>query len=70
VLRVELGGGGGHGDPWSRPPDEVLRDVGEGYVSADRAKIDYGVVVTPAGRSWQLDEEGTAALRTGPRASA
>ena len=70
VLRVELGGGGGHGDPWSRPPDEVLRDVGEGYVSADRARTDYGVVVTPAGRSWQLDEEGTAALRTGPRASA
>lgn len=67
VIRYELGGGGGHGDPWTRPPREVLADVAEGYVSVDGARRDYGVVVVRDGRSWRLDEAATAGLRAGRR---
>ncbi|MCR9255799.1 MAG: hydantoinase B/oxoprolinase family protein [Alphaproteobacteria bacterium] len=38
-------GGGGFGDPLDCDPDQVLEDVIDEYVSVDRAKKDYGVVV-------------------------
>jgi N-methylhydantoinase B len=38
-------GGGGFGDPLERDPDAVLDDVVDGYVSIERARKDYGVVV-------------------------
>lgn len=38
-------GGGGFGDPLERDPEAVLEDVIDGYVSLERARIDYGVVV-------------------------
>jgi len=53
-------GGGGYGDPLERPAVTVARDVREGWVSAERASVVYGVVVDDTGR---LDEPGTAALR-------
>ncbi|MCW3815732.1 hydantoinase B/oxoprolinase family protein [Micromonospora sp. DR5-3] len=37
-------GGGGHGDPRTRDPDAVRRDVAEGYVSAQAARELYGVI--------------------------
>jgi N-methylhydantoinase B/oxoprolinase/acetone carboxylase alpha subunit len=40
-------GGGGLGDPLERDPQRVLEDVVDGYVSVERAKKDYGVVVQP-----------------------
>ena len=40
-------GGGGYGDPLDRDPEAVLEDVIDGYVSVERARKDYGVVVTP-----------------------
>jgi N-methylhydantoinase B len=38
-------GGGGFGDPLERASDAVLEDVADGYVTVDRARKDYGVVV-------------------------
>jgi len=38
-------GGGGLGDPLCRDVDTVLEDVIDGYVSIDRARKDYGVIV-------------------------
>ena len=38
-------GGGGYGDPLSRDPVAVLRDVVEGYISVARARAAYGVVL-------------------------
>ena len=38
-------GGGGWGDPLTRPVAEVRRDVAEGYVSASAARLRYGVAV-------------------------
>jgi N-methylhydantoinase B len=37
-------GGGGYGDPKSREPELVLRDVLEGWVSPEAARDLYGVV--------------------------
>jgi N-methylhydantoinase B len=63
---VETGGGGGFGDPRTRPVDAVLADVAAGYVSAERAASDYGVVVIPGDQPGRLrvDEEATRALRS------
>lgn len=38
-------GGGGLGDPLKRKPEAVLEDIIDGYVSIERARKDYGVVV-------------------------
>ena len=45
VLRMETGGGGGHGHPFDRPAEKVLEDVAGGFVSAEAAKSLYGVSV-------------------------
>ena len=46
---VETGGGGGYGDPRTRPAEAVLADVRAGYVSAGQARAAYGVTVTGSG---------------------
>ena len=61
VLVNNSGGGGGWGDPLKRAVAAVLEDVREGYVTAARAEIDYGVVVDVAAMA--VDETATAALR-------
>ncbi|WP_156856410.1 hydantoinase B/oxoprolinase family protein [Oceanobacillus sp. AG] len=38
-------GGGGLGDPLNRLPEAILEDVIDGYVSIERAKKDYGVII-------------------------
>jgi N-methylhydantoinase B len=45
LLRVERPGGGGLGDPLERPIENVFEDVRQGYVSIERARSDYAVVV-------------------------
>ena len=63
VFRLDTPGGGGLGNPFEREPAKVLADVIQGYVSPERAAIDYGVAVVPQGRSWTVDEKQTAQLR-------
>ena len=63
VVRVERPGGGGLGDPLSRPTGEVVEDVRQGYVSAERARSDYGVALSFAAGEPVLDEENTRSLR-------
>jgi N-methylhydantoinase B len=56
-------GGGGLGDPLERPIEEVLEDVVEGYVSVERARKDYGVVVReldPDMCEYEVDGDATA----------
>lgn len=63
---VELGGGGGYGDPRQRPAEDVLADVRAGYVSVEAARESYGVVVvTTEDGDHRIDETATAALRHG-----
>ena len=59
ILRIETGGGGGRGHPFDRPPQLVLRDVLEGYVSVEAATLHYGVVI----REGELDLPATGAVR-------
>lgn len=46
VIRLEGCGAGGYGDPLAREPERVLEDVLCGHVSPERARSDYGVVIT------------------------
>jgi N-methylhydantoinase B len=46
AFRLDSPGGGGYGDPLSRPAELVLADVREGNVSPQAAERDYGVVLT------------------------
>lgn len=48
-LVIEMPGGGGLGDPLERDADRVATDVRNGFVSAERALSDYGVVTAPDG---------------------
>ncbi len=59
ILRIETGGGGGHGHPFDRPPEKVLDDVASGFVSIETAHRLYGVVVSDGA----IDTAGTAGLR-------
>jgi N-methylhydantoinase B len=45
AFRLRSGGGGGYGEPRERPPELVLEDVRQGYVSIEAAKELYGVVI-------------------------
>lgn len=59
-VRVVTAGGGGIGDPKTRPLDKVKADVESGIVSENQAEQVYGVVF----RNGQLDEAATSALRS------
>ncbi len=59
TLRIETGGGGGHGHPLDRPAHDVLQDVLGGFVSVAAAARLYGVVI----RDGALDEAATAIAR-------
>jgi N-methylhydantoinase B len=54
-------GSGGYGSPIERDPDLVRNDVLNGYVSAESARRDYGVVIGEA--SLAVDVPATQALR-------
>src|SRR5262245_38891065 len=60
---VEVGGGGGFGEPFGRDPERVLADVRSGYVSLDAAKNEFGVIIRQNGRCFELDVEATKQLR-------
>ena len=62
VVSYRTCGGGGYGPPEEREPPRVLRDVREGKVSLERARRLYRVAIN-ADR-WQVDEAGTAKLRS------
>jgi N-methylhydantoinase B len=64
-VRLETPGGGGFGDPLTREPARVARDVRLGYVSREAAWRDYGVVVDADDA---VDAAATAALRNEARA--
>jgi N-methylhydantoinase B len=59
VFRIETGGGGGWGHPFDRPAADVLADVLGGFVSAEAAARDYGVVL----RDGTIDTTATDARR-------
>ena len=59
IIRLWSGGGGGYGDPFTRDPVAVARDVAAGLVSRERARDVYGVAIDGDG----LDLAETTPLR-------
>ena len=64
VLRAELAGGGGYGDPFERDPALVIEDVRQGKVTLDHAREAYGVVID--GDTLTVDAQATRKRRGGP----
>ena len=65
-------GGGGLGDPLERDEARVCEDVADGYVSIQRAALDYGVVVKEVDADlaeYTVDHEATLAKRAYIRAN-
>jgi N-methylhydantoinase B len=62
VYRHVMSGGGGYGDPLTREPERVLRDVIEEKVSVAHAAEAYGVVILP-GDPPAIDEVATRQSR-------
>ena len=63
VLRVERPGGG-VGAAFERSPEAVLDDVRQGYVSVERARNDYDVVLHGREDEIVLDRAATRELRS------
>jgi len=61
ILRQIAGGGGGYGDPYLRPAEQVVREVRNGTLSLQKAQKDYGIVIDP--KTLNLDESKTERLR-------
>jgi N-methylhydantoinase B len=49
IVREETAGGGGAGDPLKRNPALVAEDVRVGYLSAEQAKVRFGVMIDDSG---------------------
>ena len=59
LVDLRTGGGGGFGNPFERDAELVLNDVISGYISAERAKEAYGVVIADGA----IDLKETAKIR-------
>jgi N-methylhydantoinase B len=68
VIQFHSAGGGGYGDPLQRDPLTVEQDIFNEYVSIERARNDYGVVVDP--QTLKVDLEGTRKIRAQRKKSA
>jgi N-methylhydantoinase B len=60
VIELRTPGGGGYGDPLTRPIEKVLLDLKKDYISIETAREKYGVALKPDG---SLDTEETTRLR-------
>ena len=60
-FTLQLPGGGGYFDPYTRDVQAVLDDVLDGFVSVAAARAQYGVAIDPA--SMTVDEAATESLR-------
>lgn len=61
-VRIVTGGGGGYGNAFERPAEEVLEDLRNDYITPDTARDEYGVALTPDG---MVDAAATESLRAG-----
>lgn len=60
-VRLETPGGGGYGEPATRDPEAVARDVRLGYVTPEKATSDYRVAIADDGT---IDRSATLKLRS------
>jgi 5-oxoprolinase (ATP-hydrolysing) len=57
---LQLAGGSGFGDPWTRRYEEIQHDLNDGYITPDGAFEDYGCVVREDG---EIDRHASDARR-------
>lgn len=62
-LVSEGPGGAGYGDPLDRDPEKVRLKAREGWISLERAKAVYGVVLDTSVEQYAVDHEQTRQLR-------
>jgi len=65
VWHQVAGGGGGYGDPFKRPAEQVAEEVLYGLISPAAAQENYGVIIDPDSK--QLNRPLTEAQRSGIR---
>ena len=68
ILYTECMGGGGYGNPLDRDPEKIRLDVRDEYISVERARNVYGVVINPTSltdnpEDVAVDTAATDALR-------
>ena len=61
TIRVKTTGGGGWGNPFERDPELVIKDFQNHYITAERATLDYGVVIDSS--TMKLNIEKTMKIR-------
>ena len=68
VVRAEVSGAGGYGNPLGRDPERVLWDVIEEKITLQRALETYGVVLDTKKRAvdWQATEKLRESLQNSP----
>lgn len=59
LIRFISGGGGGYGNPLERDPQMVLEDVLDEYITIEKARDVYGVVLEEKGGRLQVNIEET-----------
>jgi N-methylhydantoinase B len=65
VIEFHSAGGGGYGDPEARDPAAVEQDVINDYVSIEKARDDYGVLIDS--KTLKVDFKETKKLRASPK---
>jgi len=63
VVVTYAAGGAGYGDPLEREVERVAQDVADGYVTAEGAAADYGVVIADGEVDAEATERRRAELR-------
>lgn len=63
ALISEISSGGGFGNPLERDPERVRHRVREGWISLDKAREVYGVVIDPSTELYAVDWQATEAAR-------
>lgn len=63
ALISEVNSGGGYGDPLERDPELVRHRVREGWLSLEKARNVYGVVINMETELYEVDYEATEKLR-------
>ncbi len=72
TVSFQSAGGGGYGDRLARPPEQVLEDIQDDYLTIAAARSRYGVVVKEIDRRrliFEIDRGATDTLRREMRAA-
>ena len=63
ALEALIAGGGGFGEPLDRDPERVRQDVRKGWVTVEKARDTYGVVLDLTPELFAVDYDSTSRLR-------